>query len=114
MASRLISLEARERLRAQQAEEAKAVSAHTVACSRLESVLEKRADVLAAQDQIVAAAEEEVAVAAAGVVAVSGFARATAILGATQASLRRQLTVAKGRGRSEIPAANAQGARNDR
>jgi hypothetical protein len=97
MSNRLISLEARERLRTQQAEEAKAVSAHAVACSRLESVVEKRAEVLAAQDQIVSATEEEVAVAAARVVAVSGFARAVAILAASPASLRRQLAVAKAR-----------------
>jgi hypothetical protein len=47
--SRLISLEALERVRAQQAGEAKAVSAHT-ARSHLGGVLEKRADVLASQD----------------------------------------------------------------
>jgi hypothetical protein len=103
MSSRLISLEARERLRAQQAEEAKAVSAHTAACSRLESVVEKRAEVVAAQDQVVAAAETDVAVAAAGVVAVSGFARAAAILGATPTALRRQLAAAKSNGKSAEP-----------
>lgn len=102
MSSRLISLEARERLRAQQAREAKAVSAHTAACARLERVLEKRAEVLASQDQVVAAVEEDVAIAAAGVVAVSGFARAAAILGASPASLRRQLGVAKGRDRAAV------------
>ena len=104
MSSRLISLEARERLRAQQAEEAKAVSAHTVACSRLESVLEKRAELLASQDVAVAAAEKRVAMAAAVVVAVSGFARAAAILGTSPASLRRQLAAAKARASLTVPA----------
>ncbi len=114
MSSRLISLAARERLRAQQVEEAKVVSAHAVAYSRLESVLEKRAQVLAGQDRLVAGAEEKVAVAAAGVVAVSGFARAAAILGATPASLRRQLTVAKARARCHVPAARPEDPRNNR
>ena len=102
MSSKLISLEARERLRTQQAAEVKAVSAHTVACTRLEGVLGKRAEVPAAQDVAVAAAEKDVAVAAAGVVAVSGFARATALLGSSPASLRRQLAVAKTR--AKVPA----------
>jgi len=104
MSSRLISLEARERLRAQQAEEAKAVSAHSVARSRLESILEKRAELLGSQDLVVAAAEQEVAMAAAGVVAVSGFARAAAILGATPSSLRRQLATAKAHASLTVPA----------
>ena len=97
MSSRLISLEARERLRTQQAAEVKAVSAHAVACTRLEGVLGKRAELLAAQDLAVTSAEADVAVAAAGVVAVSGFARAAALLGSSPASLRRQLAVAKSR-----------------
>ena len=112
MSSRLISLEARERLRAQQAEEAKAVSAHSVARSRLESILERRAELLASQDLVVAAAEQEVAMAAAGVVAVSGFARAAAILGATPASLRRQLAAAKPGACSAVPAERSANARN--
>jgi hypothetical protein len=104
MSSRLIFPEARERLRVQQAEEAKAVSNHTVACSRLNSVLERRAELLATQERFVLAAEEQVAVAAAGVVAVSGFARTAAILGATPASLRRQIALAKAGARSQASA----------
>jgi hypothetical protein len=114
MSNRLISLEARERLRARQAEEAKAVSSHAVACSRLESVLERRAELLATQERFVLAAEEQVAVAAAGVVAVSGVARAAAILGATPASLRRQVAVAKARVRSQVPAERPSGPQSDR
>jgi hypothetical protein len=114
MSSRLISLEARERLRAQQAGEAKAVSAHTVACSRLENVLDKRAELLASQDLAVAAAEQEVAVAAAGVVAESGFARAAAILGTSPASLRRQLTAAKASASLTVPAEQPSSPRNVR
>lgn len=112
MSSRLISLEARERLRTQQAAEVKAVSAHTVACARLEGVLGKRAETLAAQDVAVVAAETDVAVAAAGVVAVSGFARAAALLGATPSSLRRQLALAKTR--AIVPAEQRDTARNPR
>jgi hypothetical protein len=114
MSNRLISLEARERLRARQAEEAKAVSNHTAACSRLESILGRRAELLATQERFVLAAEEQVAVAAAGVVAVSGFARAAAILGATPASLRRQVALAKAGARSQASAEQPASARSDR
>jgi hypothetical protein len=95
MSSRLISLEARQRLRTQQVEEARAVSFHALATARLESVVAKRAEVISAQDVLVAGAETDVAVAAAGVVAVSGFARAAAILGVSPGALRRLLGVAK-------------------
>ena len=95
MSSRLITPEARQRLKAQQAGEAKAVSVHAGACARLASVQAKRAEVISAQDELVAGVEREVAVAAAGVVAVSGLARAAAILDVRPASLRRLLTFAK-------------------
>ena len=97
MSTRSISLEGRERLRAQQAKEVEAVGAHAGARLRLESALAKRGQIIAAQDELVAEAEAGVAVAAAGVVSVSGFARATVILGTSPAALRRQLAVAKGR-----------------
>ena len=97
MSTRSISLEARERLRAQQAQEVDAVCAHAGARLRLQSALAKREQAIAAQDKVVAQAEADVAVAAAGVVSVSGFGRATAILGTTSAALRRQVAVAKGR-----------------
>lgn len=113
MSSRLISLEARERLRAQQAEESKAVSAHSAACARLENALQKRAELLAAQDRAVAAVERDVAVAAAGVVAVSGFPRARAILGTTAASLRRQLALANSH-TGEVVSAGHVTSRDDR
>lgn len=95
MSSRLITPEARQRLKAQQAGEAKAVAAHAGACARLASVQAKRAEVISAQDELVAGAERDVAVAAAGVVAVSGLARAAAILDVWPASLRRLLALAK-------------------
>lgn len=95
MSSRLISLEARERLRAQQAEEARVVAAHAGACARLQSSLARRSEVIAAQDELVAKAETGVAAAAATVVAVSGFARAATILDVAPAALRRMLAVAK-------------------
>lgn len=97
MSTRSISLEARERLRAQQAQEVDAVCAHAGARLHLQSALAKREQVIAAQNKLVAEAETGVAVAAAKVVSVSGFGRATAILGATPAALRRQVAVAKGR-----------------
>lgn len=95
MSSRLITPEARKRLMAQQAEEAKAVSAHAGACSRLASAQAKRAEVISAQDALVARAERDVAVAAAAVVVVSGLARAAAILDIRPASLRRLLSFAR-------------------
>ena len=95
MSSRPISLEARLRLRAQQAEEARVVAAHAGACARLQSTLARRSEVVAAQDELVAKAETGVAAAAATVVAVSGFARAVAILDVAPATLRRMLAVAK-------------------
>lgn len=97
MSTRSISLEARERLRAQQAQEVDAVGAHAGARLRLQSALAKRERVIATQNELVAEAEAGVALAAAKVVSVSGFSRATAILGATPAALRRQLAVAKGK-----------------
>lgn len=100
MSSRLITPEARQRLRTQQAEEAKAVTAHAGACARLESVEAKRAEVISAQDELVAGAERDVAVAVAGLVAVSGLARAAAILDVRPAALRRLLTLAKVRDRA--------------
>ena len=95
MSNRLITPEARQRLKAQQAEEAKAVSAHAGACARLASAQAKRAEVISAQDELVAGAERDVAVAAAAVVVVSGLARAAAILDMRPASLRRLLTFAR-------------------
>ncbi len=95
MSSRLITPEARQRLKAQQTEEAKAVSAHAGACARLASAQAKRTEVISAQGELVAGAERDVAVAAAAVVAVSGLARAAAILDMRPAALRRLLTFAK-------------------
>jgi hypothetical protein len=74
-----------------------AVCAHAGARLRLQSALAKREQVIAAQNELVAEAEAGVALAAATVVSVSGFNRATAILGATPAALRRQVAAAKGK-----------------
>jgi hypothetical protein len=68
--NRLVSLEALERTRAQQAGEAKAVSAHTGARSRLGGALEKPAGVLAPHDQV---AETAKTLATAEAVVVSPF-----------------------------------------
>ena len=114
MRTRAISLEARERLRKQQADEAKAVSEHTFACSKLEVAVARRAEVTASQDRAVAATEADVAVAAVAVVAVSGFSRAAAILGVSPAKLRRQVSQAKAKdrpGRSEQAPAPTSGRR---
>ena len=52
-----VSLAARERLRDHQAAAAKAVGAHGAALARLEAVISRRAEVLAAQDLLVADAK---------------------------------------------------------
>ena len=52
MSSNLISPAARQRLRTQQAEEARAVSAHAGASARRETVMVKRAEVIAAHDEL--------------------------------------------------------------
>lgn len=95
MSSKLISLEARQRLKSQQADEARAVSAHAGACARLQSAVAKRSEVIATQDELVAHAEAGVASAVAALVAVSGFARAAAILDLSPTAMRRMLAVAK-------------------
>lgn len=100
MPTKLISPEARQRLKAQQAKESEAVAAHASACVRLDEVRARRADVISAQDHLVASAEVAVAVAAAGVVRVSGFVRAAAILGLAPADLRRLKALANQQGAS--------------
>jgi hypothetical protein len=95
--NRSISIEARERLRAQQEAEAKAVAAHGAAVGRLAATTARRAEVIAGQDELIAHAEGHVAVAAAEVIQVSGLDRAAVILGVPKGSLRRQMTVARQR-----------------
>jgi hypothetical protein len=91
MSNRSLSIEARERLRAQQETEAKAVAAHSVAVGRLAATTARRAEVIAAQDELIRQAMAHVAVAAAEVIEVSGLERASVILGVPKGSLRRQL-----------------------
>ena len=95
MSNRSLSIEARERLRAQQEAEAKAVASHSAAVGRLATTTARRAEVIASQDELVTQAEVHVAVAAAEVVEVSGLERASVILGVPKGSLRRQLTASR-------------------
>jgi hypothetical protein len=95
MPSRNISVEARERLRVQQEAEAKAVAAYGAAEAKLEATVVRRADVLAAQDELVRDAESDLAESAARLVEVSGFDRALLILGTAKGVLRRQLAAVK-------------------
>jgi hypothetical protein len=95
VSNRSISIEARERLRAQQEAEAKAVAAHSAAVGRLAATTTRRAEVIAGQDQLISHAEAHVAAAAAEVIEVSGLDRAAVILGVPKGLLRRQLTAAK-------------------
>lgn len=95
MSTRSISVQARQRLRAQQDAEARAVAAHGAAVGRLATTTAKRAEAIAAQDELVAQVEGQVAATAAGVVEVSGLERAAAILGVPKGVLRRQLASAR-------------------
>jgi regulator of protease activity HflC (stomatin/prohibitin superfamily) len=97
MPTHSISLEARERLRAQQNEEASAVAAHGAATARLDTAAARRNQVILAQEKVVAEAEARVAEAARKVVKVSGFERASVILGIPKGTLRRHLATAKNR-----------------
>ena len=94
----------RERLRDHQAAAAKAVGAHGAAMARLEAVISRRADVLAAQDSLVAAANAEVAAAVVTAAEVMGVDVAASLLDLTKAEVRRMrkaekspATEAKGR-----------------
>jgi len=98
MSPRNISIEARERLRAQQEAEAKAVRTHSAALATLKTAVAKRADLVAIQDELVAVAQSGVALAAGHLVEVSGIDRAALILGLPKGSLRRQLASVKRRG----------------
>lgn len=97
MSSRNIPAEARERLRGQQEAEAKAVAAYGAAEAKLEATVARRADVLAAQDELVAAAESDVAESAVRLVEVSGFDRAVLILGTPKGTFRRRVATVKRR-----------------
>ncbi len=71
------------------------MAAHSAALGRLEAVASKRAEAIAAQDELVARAEAQVSIAATSVVEVSGFERASVILGVPKGSLRRQLSASR-------------------
>jgi hypothetical protein len=82
-------LAARQRLRDHQAAAAKAVAVHSSVSSRLEAVIFRRAEVIAAQDALVAAANSELAEAVRVVVQVMGIETAAAVLDLSKAEVRR-------------------------
>jgi hypothetical protein len=84
-----VSLAARERLRDHQAAAAKAVTAHSAAQARLEAVIYRRAEALAAQDCLVAAANAEVAAALVMAANVMGVDVAAALLDVSKAEVHR-------------------------
>lgn len=83
---------ARERLRAAQAAEARAVTAVCFAEDVLVGVRRKRDSAVAKADAAVAKAEQVVAAAQAELVAVSGLDRAATLLGHEKVVLRRALS----------------------
>ena len=90
-----VSLAARERLRDHQAAAAKAVGAHSAALTRLDAVMSRRAEVLAAQDCLVAAANAEVAAAIVTAAQVMGVDVAATLLDLTKAEVRRVIKAAE-------------------
>jgi hypothetical protein len=84
-----VSLAARERLRDHQAAAAKAVAVHSAARARLEAVISRRAEVLAAQDCLVAAANAEVSAALVSAANVMGVEVAAALLDVSKAEVHR-------------------------
>jgi hypothetical protein len=93
------SLAARERLRDHQASAVKAVALHSSASARLEAVISRRTEVVAAQDTLVAAAKSEVAAAVVVVVQVMGIETAAAVLDLTKAEVRRLTNETEGSSR---------------
>ncbi len=84
-----VSMAARERLRDHQAAAAKAVGAHSAALARLEAVISRRAEVLAAQDCLVAAASAEVDAAVVTTAKVMGADVAATLLDVSKGEVRR-------------------------
>ena len=84
-----VSLAARERLRDHQAAAARAVAAHSAARARLDAVISRRAEVLAAQDCLVAAAGAEVAAALVTAANVMGVDVAATLLDVSKAEVHR-------------------------
>jgi hypothetical protein len=90
-----VSLAARERLRDHQAATAKAVGAHSAALARLDVVISRRAEVLAAQDCLVAAASIEVGAAVVTAAQVMGIDVAATLLDLAKAEVRRVIKAAE-------------------
>lgn len=84
-----VSMQARERLRDHQAAAAKAVAAHSAARARLEAVIFRRAELLAAQDCLVAAACAEVAAALVTAANVMGVDVSATLLDVSKAEVHR-------------------------
>jgi len=97
VSSRSLSIEERERLRAQKEAAAKAVNLHGAAMGVLVAAPERRAELIAIQDELVSKAESGVADRAVGVIEVSGLDRTGLILGVSKMPLRRYLAVARQR-----------------
>lgn len=85
-----ISLAARERLREHNAAAAKAVAAHAASLARLDAATSRRAEIVARQDALVADAVTEVAGAVAEAARVMGIDVAAAVLGLSNAEVRRR------------------------
>ena len=85
-----VSLAARERLRNHQAAAARVVAAHIAARVRLEAVICRRTEVLAAQDRLVAAVNAEVEAALVTAANVMGVDVAATLLDVSKAEVHRR------------------------
>src|SRR5262249_28932687 len=95
-ARNVVDLSARERLRAAQAAEARAVSAVLAAEAKVEAAIAKRDKAYAAADSWVAAANAVRDAARLDLASVSGVSRAAVLLDITKTELRRSLSTTSG------------------
>jgi hypothetical protein len=84
-----VSLAARERLRDHQAAAAKVIATHSSAMARLDTLISRRAEVLAAQDALVDLAKAEVTTAVVAAAQLMGVQVAASLLDLSRAEVRR-------------------------
>ncbi len=95
MSARFLPPEVRDRLRAHQELEAKALSATTAATARRESAVARRGEIVAAQDALVEAAVAREEATMVELATTSGIERAAAILNMPVPALRKLVKTAE-------------------
>ena len=95
MSARFLPPEVRDRLRAHQEQEAKALAAITAATARREAAVARRSEIVAAQDALVEAAVAREEAAMVELAITSGIERAAAILNMPVPTLRKLVKAAE-------------------